>query len=508
MERLHGIDAFSIYCETPSSPFATLKVALVEPTDPDTDTDTGVAGLLQLVKDLALDLGKGLIDRRVVRVPFNLHHPVWVVDPDFAVDDHLHRMALPAPGTKEQLCDLLSDLMGQPMDPHRPLWDVWLVEGCEGGRTAVVVKMHHVLADGRTVADLVTQVDRPARERPDSSEALEPGPPAEADRGIPGRARLLGGALVDIALTYFEELPGFLRNRKRVIEERSANAIGDPPDLRLEERPGSAPPCIFNAPFRGRYRVYRYETFPLGEFKSLSRLLGCTINVLVLGVVSEAVRRYLDDVDRSPDEPLVAAMPIGDSGGVYYSTRIHHEAPHNDVSVAFLPLHQGIEDMPERLRAIETSANAAVARVTQAWGRRFDNLLEFLPAPVVRQSLQMISRKQAKGRSAYANVLVSNVRGPRQEVRSPDGRWRLVELLSTGNITDQGHLNITVWSYVDNLSFSFYMRKGAVPEPDKLPSYVREVVGELRGLLEEAPAFDEEAVLDEEAVFARGSSAT
>ncbi len=83
-------------------------------------------------------------------------------------------------------------------------------------------------------------------------------------------------------------------------------------------------------------------------------------------------------------------------------------------------------------------------------------------------------------------MLVSNVSGPRSEIRSPDGRWRVAEFLSTGNITDQGHLNITVWSYLDNLSFSFYMRKGPLPEPDKIPGYVREVFEELRCRLDRA----------------------
>ncbi len=480
MERMHGIDAFSIYCESPTSSFATLKVALLEPSEPGEDID--VAELRELVKRLALDLGKGMIDRRVLRVPFDLHHPVWVVDPNFAIDEHLHRVALPAPGDKARLCELLSDLMGQPLDPDRPLWDIWLVEGCEGGRTAVVLKMHHVLADGRTVAELVGRVAQPVAD----AEPAEGSTNSAYIRGIPGRAKLVGGALVDLGRSAFEELPGFLLNRKRVRAERAAESVGEPQDLKWDEQPGSAPFCLFNTPFPGRYRVYRYETFPLAEVKALSRLFGCTINVLLLGIVSEAVRRYLDDVDHVPDQPLVAAMPIGDSGGMYYSTRIHHEPPHNDVSVAFLPLHQGITDMAERLHAIAESADAAVARVRQAWGNRFDNLLEFLPGVIVRQALQAISRKQAKGRSAYANVLVSNVSGPRSEIRSPDGRWRVAEFLSTGNITDQGHLNITVWSYLDNLSFSFYMRKGPLPEPDKIPGYVREVFEELRCRLDRA----------------------
>ena len=100
---------------------------------------------------------------------------------------------------------------------------------------------------------------------------------------------------------------------------------------------------------------------------------------------------------------------------------------------------------------------------------------------------RVMAGRQAKRKGAYANVVVSNVAGPRRPLRALDGRLELVDFLSVGNITDLGHLNITVWSYVDNLSFSFFMRKGGLPQPDLIPAYVREVVDELMPLLTEAP---------------------
>ena len=475
MERMHGIDAFSIYCETPSSSFATLKVAILEPTSPDGVVD--IDALREFAKAQALRLGQGRVDRRVVRVPYDLHHPVWVVDPDFSIDDHVRSAALPAPGDKNQLCDFLSDLMGRSLDPDRPLWELWLVEGLEGGRLAVVLKMHHVLADGGTMAAMLTYGVQGLR---------EVSPPATSTaEAIPGGASLISHALIDLTRTFLDELPRFLRDRKRVFDERSKEVTDTLPpaagDDLADEGPGSAPFCVLNTPVAGRYRVYRYETFSLGEFKTLARHYDCTINVLVMAVISEALRRYLDDLDDVPSKSLLAAMPIGDSGSIFHATRLHHEPPHNDVSVAYVPLHQDIEDMAERIQAIKSSSEAAVGRVRRAWGKRFDNFLEFVPGVVVRQALDFVGRKQAKGISAYGNLVISNVRGPRETLWSPDGRWRMVEFLSTGNITDQGHLNVTVWSYVDNLSFSFYMRKGALPEPDKIPGYVREVVSELQG---------------------------
>jgi diacylglycerol O-acyltransferase len=241
-----------------------------------------------------------------------------------------------------------------------------------------------------------------------------------------------------------------------------------------------APRTILNGIGRSRYRVYRYETFSLSEFKALTRIFGCTINTLVLAVCSEALKRYLQEVDTLPSTSLLAAMPMGDLGRRRGPTRLHRTPPHNSVAVAIVPLHQDIDDFEQRVRAIQKSARAAIEQVRHTEGRRFDNLLEFLPGTFIRWLFAVLERRQEKGASPYANVVISNVPGPRKPLRALDGRLEMVELLSTGNIADPGNLNITVWSYVDNLSFSFYMRKGALPTPERLTSHLREVVEALQ----------------------------
>ena len=92
-----------------------------------------------------------------------------------------------------------------------------------------------------------------------------------------------------------------------------------------------------------------------------------------------------------------------------------------------------------------------------------------------------MSRRQAKQQNPFANVAISNVPGPRETLHALGGRLEMVELLSTGNLADAVNLNITVWSYVDNLCFSFYSRAQALPEPAKINGHVRGVVEELHG---------------------------
>ena len=153
MQRLRGSDAFAIYSGSSSSPFVTLKVAIYTPTD---DTDLPTAREIDgFIRKGIVTTGARSANLRIMRVPFDLHHPVWVADPDFSPDNHIYHTELPPPGNKAQLCEFLSDLMGKPLNPERPLWEVWLVSGLESGATAIVFKVHHALADGKTISSLI-----------------------------------------------------------------------------------------------------------------------------------------------------------------------------------------------------------------------------------------------------------------------------------------------------------------------------------------------------------------
>jgi diacylglycerol O-acyltransferase len=211
----------------------------------------------------------------------------------------------------------------------------------------------------------------------------------------------------------------------------------------------------------------------------LSKVFDCTLNTLVLGVCAEALKRYLKDAATLPEASLVTAMPVGDRVERTHGTRLHAGPPHNSVAVARVSLHTDVEDFEERLRAIKRSSKAAIEGVRRSYGWRFDNFLEFLPGTFVRWVHAALAWQQARRTAAFANAVISNVPGPREPLHALDGRLRMVELLSAGNIADAGNMNITVWSYVDDLTFSFYMRKDALPEPEKIPAYAREVVDEL-----------------------------
>src|SRR5918997_6441707 len=146
VERLTTMDASFLYLDAPEAPLHVGGVLVLEA------PDGGPEALAELV-----EARLALVPRyrqRVVEVPGHLANPVWVDDPDFDVDYHVRRSALPRPGTEEQLCALVSRVTSQPLDRDRPLWEVYLVEGLQGDRVAVVTKTHPALVDGLSAIDI------------------------------------------------------------------------------------------------------------------------------------------------------------------------------------------------------------------------------------------------------------------------------------------------------------------------------------------------------------------
>ena len=467
MQRLRGTDAQAIYYETYASPFVTLKALIYEQVDP--ADPVGADELKQAIVRGVGKVGYHGAAMRVMRVPLDIHHPVWIQDPDFDIEEHIYHIGLPAPGRKAQLCDFISQLMGMPLDHNRPLWETWILEGLEGGRIALVSRVHHALADGMTAAsDIVTVHSRPESPEPVQHDWIAAAEP------VPSRLKLAAVSLVDLFRAYLIDFPKFYDHlRKARLAAR---------DLKDSETPVTRPfegPYTFLNKCGSVYRVYRYETFPLNDIKSLARRLDCTINTLVLGICSEALRRYFIDFDKLPEKPLVVSMPVGVGGKVdelsLFDTDIHN----NSLALSLVRLDLNIADFRERLQDIGSSATAALEHLRKTEGRRFDNFFDFMPGTFVRLLSNWLDGRVAKKESPYANTVISNVAGPRGTLFHCGGRLRATELLSCGNIADPTALNITVWSYVDKITFSFLYRKGIFSHPDQLNQYVTDVVGEL-----------------------------
>src|SRR5438477_5658388 len=154
MERLSGLDASFLYLETPSNHMHVAATMIYDPSTVPGGYDFEkvkemIRSRLHLVQPFR---------RRLVTVPFDLHHPVWVEDPDFDLDYHVRRIGVPHPGSIRELCDVAGDFTGRQLDRTKPLWELLVAEGLEGGQIGLLAKVHHSTIDGVSGAELMVHL--------------------------------------------------------------------------------------------------------------------------------------------------------------------------------------------------------------------------------------------------------------------------------------------------------------------------------------------------------------
>ncbi|THI95589.1 wax ester/triacylglycerol synthase family O-acyltransferase, partial [Nocardioides sp.] len=458
IERMAGIDAGFLYMETPSVHMHTLKIAILE-ADDELTYDAFVTGLLARLKRLPP------LRRRVVEVPFGLNHPVWVTLPRIDVAHHIRRHRLGGDTSMRQLEQLIGLIASTPLDRKHPLWELHYCEGLEGGRVAVVGKLHHALADGAAANALLANVT-------DVRTAVPPEPlqeELEVATRLPGKAMLVRHALHD-ATVQIRFIPGLLVRTVRGV-------IGA-----LKERRGgvSTPVPVLHAPrvsFNGSLtplRSFATATLPLAEFKRIrAQHDGVTLNDLVLAVTSGALRRWLAARGERPSSSLLAGVPI--------SADERDAVPRlggNRVSNLFTTLATDVDDPVERLRRIsETTAQAK--RIQQRLGTSIlADWTQFTPPRPFALAVRAYSRLSAASwHPAPFSVIVSNVPGPREPATV--GGARLADLFSVGPLVDGIGLNVTVWSYVDRMNFSLLACPDLLPDVARLASYFPEALAEL-----------------------------
>jgi diacylglycerol O-acyltransferase len=211
-ERLTGLDASFLYMETPT---LHMHVAMAAVFDPSTvPGGYSFRRIRQLIKD-RIPLAP-VFQRRLVEVPMRLGHPVWVDDPEFDIDNHLRRAALPSPGGMRELGDFAADVISRQLHRDRPLWEMWIVEGLEDGKIALVVKMHHSTIDGVSGAELLGVLFD-----------LEPEPPEtqaqrarQLDSRIPSGLELVSQAMVAGLVAPFDVGCMLLRTTRSISRPR------------------------------------------------------------------------------------------------------------------------------------------------------------------------------------------------------------------------------------------------------------------------------------------------
>ena len=297
MQRMTGLDAAFLYAETPSQH---MHVAMVGVFDTSTMKD-GYS--FEAVRDLILSRLPRIpmFTQRLIQVPFRLHHPVLVEDPDFDIDFHVRRMAAPAPGTIKELCDLAGDFVSRPLDRSRPMWQIWVVEGLEDNSIGVLAKVHHSMIDGVTGAEMMVHL---FDLEPDPAPVEETSEERQVDK-IPSDLELVAYAArsrVGRPVRLANTLAGTVRSVGSLVQRRRGGEGG-------MATPFSAPRTPWNGAITG-HRAVAVGTVALEDVKAVKNAFGATVNDVVLAMCSGALRRYLADHGGVPEVPLVSVVPI------------------------------------------------------------------------------------------------------------------------------------------------------------------------------------------------------
>jgi diacylglycerol O-acyltransferase len=409
-----------------------------------------------------------LFRRRLVTVPLGLDHPYWIEDPDFDIEFHVRELALPFPGSDRQLSEQVARLHARPLDRSRPLWELYLITGLDGGRAAIYSKIHHAAIDGVSGGDILTavlDVSPQGRELP-TAEVFEGEEPPEA-------ALLLARSAVNLArqpvqaLRLVSGLARSIPGIANVFGAPFAQLMGGKDDGDLLSQTGlRAPTTPFNAPV-SPHRRWAFADLPLGEVKKLRRGAdgeGLTVNDVVMALCAGALRRWLLLHEALPAAPLIAAVPVS------VRTKDQKGDAGNRVSMMLAALPTNLSDPGERLGAMHEAMRAAKDQHGAIPAGLLADVSQFAMPALANQAWRLSAKLRLFERVSPFNLFVSNVPGPKVPLYLAGAE--LLAYYPVSAVVDGQGLNITVMSYRDNLHFGLVACRTLVPDLDVMAGFL------------------------------------
>jgi WS/DGAT/MGAT family acyltransferase len=451
-DRLSSLDAAFLHIEQPHAPMHVAGLYVFEG-QPELPGRPGLPGIFETIGERIHLVPRY---RQVVRsVPFHLAHPVWVDDPDFDLSYHLRRAALPRPGGHRELLEYVARVHARPLDRAHPLWEMYVIEGLEGGRLALYSKTHHAMIDGMSAVDLATILldFDPEGWRPNAVEPFAP-PPA------PSGLELVQGVATDAGRRAVAGVRDLVRDPLGTARRLGAEAAGLTGLSRLTDlvlRP--VPPGPLNVKV-GPNRRITTVSIELGRAKAIKNALGGTVNDVVLAAVAEAVRRFLEHRGEAQDDLTYRVL-------VPVSVRDESQrmALGNRVSGIFVHLPVGRMPARRRLQLIRAETADLKERRQAVAAEQLLDVTSWAPATLhaLAGRLEFTAMNQR-----LINFVVSNVPGMQVPMYAGGAR-----LLAAYPLLPLG-VNLAMVLCVT--SYNGWMHFGIVGDRDRLPDL--DVLGE------------------------------
>lgn len=399
---------------------------------------------------------------RLVQAPvLGSKTPLMRTDRDVDLSYHVRHSALPHPGDQRELGILVSRLHSHQLDLHRPLWEVHLIEGLEGDRFAMYVKMHHSLIDGVSGMRMILRALSTDPDRRDMPAFWTVGAGSKGGRrgessngsqlgGIAGAVR--GGAAA-------------LTGLGRAAVQLTRASIDDSP----LQAPYGAPASALGGRLAGQRR-FATQQYDLQQLKDIAAAAGCTLNDVVLYLCGTALRRYLTQHSRLPDRPLTAGIPVN-------LREADDESAGTAIGMMVAELGTNVADPLERLDAIKRSTVEAKQHLSELPPAARTSYTLLLNGPYIAGLMAGLGGRAPVPFSAG----ISNVPGPTEPLYFNGARLDALfplSLLLHGNA-----LNITCLSYAGTLNFGFTGARDTLPHTQRLAIYMGEAVAEISDLL-------------------------
>ncbi|TYL45169.1 wax ester/triacylglycerol synthase family O-acyltransferase [Nocardioides sp. BGMRC 2183] len=459
VDRVTPRDLSYLAEETPEAPAHNATIEIFEPGDGDQALD--YQRLMDLIQDRLAFVPR--YRQRLQSVPGHLANPLWVDDEDFDLGFHVRRSALPRPGTSTQLLELVARIVSRPLDRSRPLWEIYFVEGLEGGRVAVLSKTHQALVDGVHTVDLGQLLLDPSP----SERGLDPD--TWSPRRAPAPTHLLAGAVRD-TLTEPSTLLDTLRTGSRFLaretDERSRRVRSFAGALtgRRPRRRG-----MINGPLSQQRRVVTVDT-RLSDYRQVRDAHGGTVNDVVLATVAGGLRSWMMTRAESMGgiRQLRALVPVSVIDEELEATSLGSQ-----ITGHFVDLPIGEPSPVVRLHQVSYSFQAHKETGRGVAANRLAGVAGFAPTTFHAIGARVAAEELRRG----YQVSVTNVPGPQSPLYAAGAR--MVESYPVPPLVAGHPLVIGVTSYDGGVYYGVTADRDRLPDVDLFASCLRESLDEL-----------------------------